>query len=109
MASYKYNGLGRRVSRKTANDEIYYLPNQTKMYNNLLEMDGEEYVWYENNLLFRNEEAQIRDRLGSPVGEDEFGMASMPDTLGSQVICTTISSAHTFHRQHTRESCSKRL
>ena len=82
MATYKYNGLGRRVSRKTASNEIDYLLDQTKMYNNLLEADGEEYIWDENNLLFRNEEAQIRDRLGSPVGEDEFGMALEPGTLG---------------------------
>ena len=81
-ASYKYNGLGRRVSRIAGNTEVDYLLDQTKMYNNLLEADGEEYIWDENNLLFRNAEAQIRDRLGSPLGMEEFGAVTTASTLG---------------------------
>ena len=40
IATYSYNGLGRRVSRRTDNTEIDYILDQTKMYNNLLEADG---------------------------------------------------------------------
>ena len=82
QASYSYNGLGRRISRRADNTEIEYILDQTKMYNNLLEADGDSFVWDENNLLFRNRETEIRNRLGSPIGEDEFGTASAPGTLG---------------------------
>ena len=81
VASYKYNGLGHRVSRIADNSEVDYLLDQTKMYNNLLEADGEEYIWDENNLLFRNNEPQTRDRLGSPIGMDEFGETASRSTL----------------------------
>ena len=46
------------------NKEVDYLLDQTKMYNNLLEADDEEYIWDENNLIFKNSDAQTRDRLG---------------------------------------------
>ena len=83
-ATYKYNGLGRRVSRRADNTEIEYILDQTKMYNNLIEADGESFVWDENNLLFRNRETEIRDRLGSPIDMGEFGTetATSTSTLG---------------------------
>ena len=82
MASYSYNGLGRRVSRRADNTEIEYILDQTKMYNNLLEADGDSFVWDENNLLFRNRETEIRDRLGSPIDMGEFGTETAASTLG---------------------------
>ena len=81
-ATYKYNGLGRRVSRRADNTEIEYILDQTKMYNNLLEADGDSFVWDENNMLFRNRETEIRDRLGSPVGMEEFGTMTDAGVLG---------------------------
>ena len=81
-ATYKYNGLGRRVSRRADNAEIDYILDQTKMYNNLLEADGESFIWDENNLVFRNRETEIRNRLESPIGMDEFGAKTDAGTLG---------------------------
>ena len=52
------------------------------MYNNLLEAAEEEYIWDENTLLFRNREAEIRDRLGSPIDMDEFGAVTVASVLG---------------------------
>jgi RHS repeat-associated protein len=82
IAFYKYNGLGNRVGKKVNGEDIDYLLDQTKMYNNLLEANGESFVWDENHLLFRNREAEARDRLGSPFGVNEFGSMTEAGELG---------------------------
>ena len=52
------------------------------MYNNLLEAGDESFIWDENNLLFRNREAEARDRLGSPFDMGEFGAMTDAGALG---------------------------
>lgn len=73
-ALYRYNGLGFRVSRNAKGKYVDYILDQTIMYNNLLETDGEPLIWENDTLLFKGNNVQVLSRLGSDIGCTEFGL-----------------------------------
>lgn len=75
-ATYKYNGLGFRVTRSAKGKDIEYILDQTQMYNNMLQSGDDTYIWDEDNLLFKGATPQIRDRLGSDLDAAEFGLGA---------------------------------
>lgn len=81
IAIYKYNGLGLRISKSLVDDrsqsyeKIDYILDQTKQYNNLLQMNSDtisqSYIWDTNPILMYEGDdinGLLQDDMGSTIG-----------------------------------------
>jgi len=95
-ASYGYDGFRNRVKKLENMTDVRYVNDMTLPYNNLLDMNGQRFVWGNSLLSAKGEKDfyYLQDHLGSPIrllGEnqddvldfDEFGVPMM-EPVGNQ-------------------------
>jgi len=93
-ASYSYNGFGNRVKKLEDMHETRFINDMTLLYNNLLDMNGQSFVWGNNLISAKGEDElyYLQDHLNSPVrlfgknqeaalGFDEFGMPLVDSSI----------------------------
>ena len=93
-ASYGYDGFRNRVKKLENMTDVRYVNDMTLPYNNLLDMNGQSFVWGNSLLSAKGEKDfyYLQDHLGSPVrllgenqddvlGFDEFGVPKFENDL----------------------------